>query len=145
MASQARASRRPTGREAQTLRRLEVRLLGISRAFGENLALATPLRAPPARRRLAFQPVTTPLPFERAAGRLRFAPLPPAPDRLVVTNWDAEPGLVCLGDVELELEPGQSATLWVNRSSPTPHTEPLYGEQPTRGPAFAFADSAPLV
>lgn len=128
---------------AKALRGLEVRLLGISRDFGEAVARARPSMTILHHRRLSFRPPPPPSPAP-AAARVRFAPLAQEADRLVITNWDTAPGLVALGDVELELEPGQSAALWINRAAPTAHAEPLH-EDKARSPGFAFADASPLV
>ena len=47
--------------------------------------------------------------------------LPPSPvERVVIQNWKPEAGFVPIGDVELELQPGQAVTLWVGRGAPTP-------------------------
>ena len=43
-------------------------------------------------------------------------PAPARPERLVVQNWKSEPGLIPIGDVHLQLEPGQEVTLWVGRA-----------------------------
>lgn len=53
----------------------------------------------------------------QSIGGQPLRPEPAAPsgrvERLVVHNWKPEPGLVSIGDVQLELEPGQQVTLWV--------------------------------
>jgi hypothetical protein len=38
-----------------------------------------------------------------------------APVRMVVQNWKRSPGLVPIGDVRLQLDPGQEVTLWLDR------------------------------
>jgi hypothetical protein len=88
---------------------------------------APPALRPPAAKRLGFRRVAEP---QRAAPRapsltrrLRFAPAPAEVDRVVVQNWNAQKGYVPVGDVEVELDPGQAVTLWINRSSATPTGE----------------------
>jgi hypothetical protein len=116
----------------QLLKSLEQRLI----ALDEHLLLATTLfvgpsftapEAPPPKRRLGFQRVE---PARRKPRRLRFAPLPPEVDRVVIQNWNPEPGFVPIGDVEVELDPGQAVTLWVKRASPLPNPRPGPPEEP---------------
>jgi hypothetical protein len=97
------------------------------------------LRPPAAPRRLGFRRVGEPpratprLPALRR--RLRFSPMPAEVDRVVVQNWNAQKGYVPVGDVEVELDPGQAVTLWINRSSATPVGQP--------GEPEAEAEAAP--
>lgn len=115
---------------ARLLKSLEARLV----ALDEDLLLATafcaapppvsflqppqPAPRPRARRRLDFHAVAQPP--RRVPRRLRFAPLPPEVDRVVIQNWNAETGFVPVGDAEIELDPGQAVTLWINRAAATP-------------------------
>jgi hypothetical protein len=59
----------------------------------------------------AAEPVGVPGPPPEAGGQV---------ERLVVHNWKPEPGLVSIGDVQLELEPGQQVTLWVKAGAAVP-------------------------
>jgi hypothetical protein len=67
--------------------------------------------------------------------RLRFSPMPAEVDRVVVQNWNAQKGYVPVGDVEVELDPGQAVTLWINRSSATPvgHADEAEADAPPAG------------
>lgn len=57
---------------------------------------------------------------------------PPEAERLVIHNFKAEPGFVPVGQVELELEPGQGVVLWVNRGTRLPLPAGGEGDVPTR-------------
>jgi hypothetical protein len=140
------AIRRRSGAVAQRLKALEAQLISLD----EGLLLATACvvstvppgwGAPAPKRRLDFHPVE---PSRRPAGRLRFSPLPPEVDRVVIQNWNPHTGFVPLGDVELELDPGQAVTLWVNRSSPTPDARQDACED-VRSSLFILSEDEPLI
>jgi hypothetical protein len=102
------------------LRSLEAHLV----AMDEGLLLTTVClkssdtpRTEPKPAYLRFRAVESPCPERR---RVRFAPVPDELDRLVIQNWSSETGFVPIGDMELELDPGQAVTLWIGRSAATP-------------------------
>lgn len=103
---------------ARILKRLETRLVGLSDELLAAQARLTPApEAPPEpKRRLSFCPVVRQQGF--SAKRLRFTPV--GFERVVVQNWNPHPDFVSLGEVELELEPGQSAAMWVRAGSEAP-------------------------
>jgi hypothetical protein len=117
------------------LRLLELRLLSLRRDVEARVRpqgrVATrepspaavhtqPTTAPQAAKQtrpLRFRPVLT---GAEQPARLRFTPTRRQADRILLTNWNTQVGFVSVGDVELELEPGQSAAVWIDRADPGP-------------------------
>lgn len=129
--------------EAELAARDEVMLLTAARAaFNEALGAAPALPAPDE---------ATPEPDEAGPGeparrdrRLRFTATPPQVERMVIQNWKAEPGFIPIGDVELELDPGQEVTLWVNRGAPPALADTPEGEH-VRSSLAILAEDEPLL
>lgn len=66
------------------------------------------------------------------------------PERLVIQNWKSRPGLVPIGDVAVELEPGQEVTLWVTRDAALALQPGLNDDEPLDGLSILTEDDALL-
>ena len=109
-------------------------------AFNEAAASPAPLAAPPCHEAAAC---ASP-PAERRE-RLTFTTPAGGVDRVVIQNWKSERGFVPIGGVELELDPGQAVTLWVNRDHPTPQPREPEEDEGARSCLAILWEDEPLI
>jgi hypothetical protein len=74
-------------------------------------------------------------------------PLPPPPqlNRVVILNWKAEQGFIPIGNVELELDPGQKVTVWIDASRSVPQLVDRPERSALPGTLAILCDDEPLL